>query len=173
MKKLILVMLIIAMMLVSGACGKAGEKYADYGMKTLMETSTEDWVGVIEKDCFLRDLGRPYGTVKETLDKDEKEMIWTLTFEIDEDITQAIVDGYAKSVWDACVAADGGRMHSCNGYLYDEAWDAKRRQAPLDYYIWYYSVNHKEYRVGIYPSNLEDGIPGGIVLKIERWHYKK
>ena len=98
-------------------------------------------------------------------------MVWRVTFEIDEEITQEMVDGYAKSVWDACVEADGGRMHSCNGYLYDEAWDAERSQIPLNYYIWYYTVNHKEFRVGIYPTNLEDGIPGGIVLKIERWNY--
>ncbi len=50
----------------------------------------------------------------------------------------------------------------CNGYLYDEAWDAERSQIPLNYYIWYYTVNHKEFRVGIYPTNLEDGIPGGL-----------
>lgn len=172
MKKSILVMMMIGIMIVSSSCG-AGDKYADYGMKTLMERSTQEWTKVIEKECKIRGFGRPYGTVKETLDKDEDKMVWKVSFEIDDEITQKIVDGYAKAVWDACVKADGGRLHSCNGYLYDEAWDAERRQVPLNYYIWYYSVNHKEFRVGIYPSNMEDGIPGGIVLKIERWNYKK
>ena len=170
MKKSILLMMMIGVIFLGTACG-AGAKYADYGMKTLMEASTADWVKTIEKDCKITGFGRPYGTVKETLDKDEKKMVWRVTFEIDEEITQEMVDGYAKSVWDACVEADGGRMHSCNGYLYDEAWDAERSQIPLNYYIWSYTVNHKEFRVGIYPTNLEDGIPGGIVLKIERWNY--
>ena len=42
----------------------------------------------------------------------KKKMVWRVTFEIDEEITQEMVDGYAKSVWDACVEADGGRMHA-------------------------------------------------------------
>ena len=72
MKKSILLMMMIGVIFLGTACG-AGAKYADYGMKTLMEASTADWVKTIEKDCKITGFGRPYGTVKETLDKDEKE----------------------------------------------------------------------------------------------------
>ena len=169
MKKTILIIMVIGFTIFGAACGSA--RSADHGMRAFMEASAADWVKTIEKDCMITGFGRPFGTVKETLHKDGEQMVWRVTFEIDEDMSQAIVDGYAKAVWDACVEADGGRMHSCNGYLYDDAADARRSQVPLNYYIWYYTVGHKEFRVGVYPTNMEDGIPGGVVLKIERWNY--
>ena len=43
MKKSILLMMMIGVIFLGTACG-AGAKYADYGMKTLMEASTADWV---------------------------------------------------------------------------------------------------------------------------------
>ena len=62
MKKSILLMMMIGVIFLGTACG-AGAKYADYGMKTLMEASTADWVKTIEKDCKITGFGRPYGTV--------------------------------------------------------------------------------------------------------------
>ena len=47
--------------------------------------------------------------------------------------------------------------------------EASRLQEPLNYYIWYYFAKQREYRVGIYPTMMEEGRPGGLILRIERW----
>lgn len=139
----------------------------DNSIKVIMETTTEKWPAKIEKFCGLKDLGTPFGTVKE--EYVSKKSAREVRFSIDEEMTQTLVDGYAKGIWQACVETGGGRPHSCNYYIYSDFKEACRQQEPLDYYIWYFFVDQKEYRLGIYPTALEDGEPGGLVLRIEAW----
>ena len=157
------VLLSILVVLMLASCSRT----TDNSIKVIMETTTEKWPAKIEKFCSLKDLGAPFGTAKEEYisKKDMREV----RFAIDEEMTQTLVDGYAKGVWQACVTAGGGRPHSCNYYIYDNFKEACRQQEPLDYYIWYFFVNQKEYRLGLYPTMLEDGEPGGLVLRIEAW----
>lgn len=157
------VALLIIMTLLLTACGDSG----DHAVKVIMETTTAEWPAKIEKFCGLQGLGAPLGTVKE--EYSSKKGLREVRFSIDEEMTQKLVDGYTKAVWQACVQASGGRPHSCNYYLYENFKEACRQQEPLDYYIWYFFVEQKEYRLGIYPTMLEDGEPGGLVLRIEAW----
>lgn len=133
-------------------------------IRTLSEHSYADWVKTVEQDCGLKAFGRPFGTARETLV--QRDGLWKITFELDENITPLLLTGYVQSVWDACVLANGGRVKSGSGFLYDRPDQAMKLQEPFPYYIWYYSVNQVQYRVGIFPSTMEEGIGGGIVLKI-------
>ena len=155
--------LLILILLFCNSCGTSTDK----SVKILMETSTEAWPAKLEKACGLKDLGCPLGTVKE--EYSAKKGVYEVRFSIDEAMSQTLVDGYAKAVWQSCVEAGGGRPHSCNYYIYGNFKEACRQQEPLSYYIWYYFLDQKEYRVGIYPTNLEEGEPGGLVLRIEKW----
>lgn len=148
-------------------CTACGQGTGDSSVKTLMETTGAEWPSKIERACSLQGLGTPLGTVKETYTA--KKDTWQVRFSIDEEMTQVLVDGYAKAIWEACVEASGGRPHSCNHYIYSDFTEARRQQEPLDYYIWYYFVENQEYRVGIYPTMLEEGVPGGLILRIEAW----
>lgn len=167
MKKSGIVIFVIFCLLICTSCAK-DEPEESREAATLMETSDENWVKEVKKDCGITGFGRPLGTVRETLE--EKKGRWKITFDIDEEITQEVVDGYARAVWEACEKTNQGRLHNSGGYLYDDTEEARRRQEPLDYYIWYYHFGKKEFRAGVYSTNMEDGIPGGIVLKIERWN---
>lgn len=158
----------IAVLCIGILCFCCGcETGRDSSLKVLRETSAEKWPEEVEKDCGLTGLGCPLGTVKEEYTKEES--VQEIRFTIDEEMSQSLVDGYAKSVWETCVNASGARPHSSRYYIYGNVKEACRRQEPLDYYIWYYFVDSKEYRVGIYPTTMEEGLPGGLVLRIERW----
>ena len=89
-------------------CGP-GEKYRDDGLRVLMETSQAPWTETVARECGLENLGKPYGTAREQLVYDEEEKIWRISFDLDEEITQNLVDSYAQAVWDVC-AGDGGRQ---------------------------------------------------------------
>lgn len=148
-------------------CASCGQGSADSSVKTLMETTTAEWPKEIERFAHLQNLGCPLGTVKEDYTKETG--MREIRFDIDEEMTQVLVDGYAKAVWEACLAVSDAQPHSCNYYRYESFKGACRRQEPLDYYIWYYFVDQREYRVGIYPTMMEEGEPGGLVLRIEKW----
>lgn len=148
-------------------CGP-GEKYASHGAKVLMEESQAPWTAELEKSCGLAGLGRPYGTAGEAAAYDETAKAWRISFDLDEPVTQVIVDGYAQAVWNACEKT-GGKLCSGSGYGYDGPWEARRRQEPLDYYIWYYCAGNKVFRVGLYPSEMEEGRPGGLLLAVQQW----
>ena len=134
----------------------------------LTEASQADWTREVEKDCGIKGFGRPLGTSEEKLK--EKKQQWKITFRIDEQVTQKLIDDYARAVWEACEETNGSRLHNSAGYLYEDADEARRQQEPFDYYIWYYRNGKKEFRVGIFSTDMEDGVPGGIVLKLERWN---
>lgn len=163
MKKFRLGVLLLLCLLLCTSCGTG----SDHTIKVLMEASTAEWTTDVEKACRLNDLGRPLGTAREEYEK--KDGVWEIRFSIDEEMTQVLIDGYAKSVWNACYAINSTRPHSSNYYIYDNLKEACRQQEPLDYYIWYYFAENQEFRVGIYPTMLEEGEPGGLVLRIERW----
>lgn len=163
----LMTMTVLIAVLTAG-CGP-GEKYAVQGTRVLMEASQEVWTEELAKGCGLTDLGRPYGTAREEFAYDEETKVWRVFFDLDEAVTQVIVDGYAQAVWNACEAASGGRLQSSSGYVYDSPGEAQRRQEPLNYYIWYYHAGNKLFRVGLYPSEMEKGRPGGLVLEIQRW----
>ena len=134
----------------------------------LTEASQADWTREVEKDCGIKGFGRPTGASEEKLK--EKKQQWKITFRIDEQVTQKLIDDYARAVWEACEETNGSRLHNSAGYLYEDADEARRQQKPFDYYIWYYRNGKKEFRVGIFSTDMEDGVPGGIVLKLERWN---
>ncbi|MGC2873416.1 hypothetical protein ACPW7J_00960 [Ihubacter sp. rT4E-8] len=173
MKKGILFLMAALLLVLTVGCGP-GERYVNSNTRLLMESSDAPWNERVEKDCGIKDFGKPYGTTKETFDYDRKKNIWRITFELDETVTQPLVDGYAQSVWEACIEVDGGKLHSCSGYHYDALWEARRHQEPLNYYIWYYDhdAEDKEFRVGLYPSELEEGRPGALILEIQQWEQK-
>lgn len=158
------------------ACGQAARYTDKIGpVIPLMESSAAGWTEIIAENCFIRDFGRPYGTKSETLEKKQSEdgrNIWSVIFDLDEPATEAVIKGYAKSIWDACVKADGDRMHSANRYYYDSIAEAKRRQEPVDYYLWYYFAKDGEFRVSVCATEMETGAKGGIVLRIEEWVHK-
>lgn len=132
--------------------------------EALMEVSNAPWVKAVEQGCGIKAFGKPFGTATETFE--HKKGIWRIVFELDEDITEQLLEGYVKAVWDACVVANEGRVRSGSGFLYDEPRQARKQQQPFPYYIWYYSAEQVRYRVGIFPSTMNEGIGGGIVLKI-------
>ena len=139
----------------------------DNSIKVLMETTTEAWPAKLEKACRLKDLGCPLGTVKE--EYSAKKGVYEVRFSIDEAMSQTLVDGYAKAVWQSCVEAGGGRPHSCNYYIYGNFKEACRQQDPLSYYIWYYFLDQKENRAAIAPFVAGKRVLGGLVLRIETW----
>lgn len=155
---------LIVTALVSGC---RGEAEASLEGQVIMEKSAAEWTKVIAEDCGISDFGRPKGTVKETLKKDKE--IYTVTFEIDDEMTQELMDGYAQSVWRACEKAAAASNRSSSGYIYDDMLQACKRQEPLNYYIWYYTVEKQKFRLGLYSTNMEEDRPGGLVLKIEAW----
>lgn len=132
-----------------------------------MEESTAPWTKVVETSCKIQGFGKPVGTVKETLL--ETADSWEVTFSIDEEMTQTMVDGYAQAVWRACEMRSGEANRSGSGSRYDSMEEAEKRQEPLNYYIWYYRAGEETFRLGLYPTNMETGVPGGLVLRIERW----
>lgn len=138
-----------------------------------MAATDSGWTKIIEKECGISGFGRPYGAVEETMEIKEDlktgKKSWTVVFQIDEKITEAMILGYAKAVWEACIKTDGDPMHSANRYYYDEVTQARRKQEPLDYYLWYYFTEEKEYQIGVYSTEMEKGKPGGIVLKVQEW----
>ena len=160
--------LALTLILMTG-CGP-GEKYRDDGLRVLMETSQAPWTETVARECGLENLGKPYGTVREQLVYDDEEKIWRISFDLDEEITQNLVDSYAQAVWDVCAETGDDRPQSSSGYHYDGPWEAERRQEPLNYYIWYYHDGDKKFRVGLYPSEMEQGRPGGLTLEIQRWN---
>ena len=162
--KMIAACLLILILL--AGCGRQSPVSAGEGI--LMDDTDAPWTAVIEEKCGISGFGRPFGTVKESLE--EKKGVFTVTFEIDEEITDTIVDGYARSVWKACLdLGKGGTPRSAAGWLYSDISDARRNQEPLDYYIWYYYDGEQKYRLGLYSTNMEEGRPGGLVLRIEKW----
>lgn len=162
----LMAMTVLVVALTAG-CGP-GEKYAGRSPAVLMEASRAPWTEKLAESCGLEDLGRPYGTAREEFAYDEETKVWRISFDLDEAVTQTIVDGYAQAVWYVCEKA-GGRLHSSSGYAYDSPGEAERRQEPLNYYIWYYDAGNKVFRVGLYPSEMEKGRPGGMLLEIQRW----
>lgn len=165
MKKIIILACIIVCLIGVIAC-QASFRWDNGQVKTLMEASSAEWVERVEKECRISGFGRPFGTERETLI--EKPGSVKVIFDIDEVITRKLLDGYVKAVWDACVTANEGRLRNSNGYVYDDFSEAEKAQEPLPYYIWYYSVDQVERRVGVYPSNLTKGYGGGIVLEITK-----
>ncbi len=166
-KKTLMLAALMPVLLLLAGCGP-GEKYADRGARVLMESSQASWTQALAENCGLEDLGRPYGTAREVYTCDEETKLWRISFDLDETVTQTIVDGYAQGIWNACERA-GGRLHSSSGYAYDAPDEAKRQQEPLNYYIWYYHLENKVFRVGLYPSEMEEGRPGGVLLEIQQW----
>ncbi len=164
-KELLMTLVICLLLTLCCSCGRQEVRTADGGI--LMEKTRADWTGVIEENCGIAGFGRPAGTAKETWQLDENTYV--VTFEIDAEMTQELVDGYAQSVWRACEKAAGYSNQSASGYRYRDMNEASKRQEPLDYYIWYYTVGGQKYRLGLYSTNMESGIPGGLVLKIEPW----
>lgn len=163
MKRIGLVWVLMCCLCFCSACSNSN----DGSVKALMEVSSGDWPAKIEEFSHLKALGCPLGTVKEEYTAEEE--IHEVRFSIDEEMTQTLVDGFAKAVWTSCLAVSDANPHNCNYYQYSSFKEACRKQEPLNYYIWYYFVNQKEYRVGIYPTMLEEGEPGGLVLRIEAW----
>ncbi len=158
---------IIFFLLLCVSCEEnTGEDSRETGILT--EASQADWTREVEKDCGIKGFGRPIGASEEKLK--EKKQQWKITFRIDEQVTQKLIDDYARAVWEACEETNGSRLHNSAGYLYEDADEARRQQEPFDYYIWYYRNGKKEFRVGIFSTDMEDGVPGGIVLKLERWN---
>lgn len=157
-------------LLLSGCGGQSAQQPACGGV--LMEKSGAAWTRIIEKHCGgLTDLGKPKGTAKE--DWKLEKGTYTVIFEIDEEMTQELVDGYAQNLWRTCEKASAESNQSANGYCYSSMEEAMKRQEPLNYYIWYYEVGKDRYRLGLYSTNMEYGIPGGLVLKIQPWNRKK
>lgn len=165
MKKRTMIICLLMCLAVLTFC-RASFHSEEKGIRVLSEHSDAEWVGVLEEECGIKAFGRPYSTFSETLEQNRKDRIWRITFELDEQITMPLLQGYVQSVWDACVTANGGRVRSGSGFLYDEPAQAMKLQEPFPYYIWYYSVDQIIYRVGIFPTNMKDGIGGGIILKI-------
>ena len=135
--------------------------------QVLMEKSSAPWTEVIEEACEIKGFGRPCGTAKEVLE--EVDGTYNILFEIDEEMDQALVDGYAQSVWRACERRSGESNQSSSGYHYASMSEASKRQEPLNYYIWYYKAGEQRFRLGLYPTAMETGVPGGLVLRIEPW----
>ena len=158
---------ILTALLMTG-CGP-GEKYRDHGDRVLMEASRAEWT---QEAAFwgLERLGRPYGTTWEESAFDPEKELWQISFDLKEPVTQALMDGYAQAVWNACLRADGGQLESSSGFCYDRLGQAEREQEPLNYYIWYYHAGNKRYRVGLYSSDMAAGRSGGLVLEIQRWN---
>lgn len=175
MKKIIMLICLVVCLTGVIACqaylhGEKAEDDAAAAARVIpkMESSNAPWAETVSKNCKIQDIGRPYGTVKETLK--EQENSWQITFEIDETVSEELLKEYVKSIWASCEKANGGRLKNSTGKLYDSFEHAERAQDPLPYYIWYYSVEQVKYRVGIYPTNLERGFGGGIVMQIEKWN---
>ncbi|MCI9640202.1 hypothetical protein AALA22_02370 [Anaerovoracaceae bacterium 41-7] len=153
------------MMFLVTAC--SGKTQVQTKGQILMEKSCAAWTDVIEKACEIKDFGRPCGTAKESLEV--VDGTYSILFDIDEEMNQELVDGYAQSVWRACEKRSGESNQSSSGYHYASMTEASKRQEPLNYYIWYYRAGEQKFRVGLYPTNMETGIPGGLVLRIEPW----
>lgn len=93
-----------------------------------MEKTKAPWAQAIEKDCGIGGFGKPFGTTKESFEK--KAGMWQVTFEIDEEMTMPLLEGYVKGVFLSCVKANGGRVKSSGGFLYDDFRQTERRQIP-------------------------------------------
>lgn len=109
---------------------------------------------------------------KDRLQKEETKdgrKVWITDFTLKETATEELIAGYAKSVWEACIEADGNQMHRDNRAYYDDLAEARRRQEPFDYYLWYYFAADREFRLSITASEMERNAPGGLVLRIEEW----
>lgn len=161
------VALLLCLVVLFPAVSCTGQETAGSTGRVIMEKTAAEWTETVEEKCGIAEFGRPVGTVRETL-REEKGTL-TVTFEIDDEMTQELVDGYAQSVWRACEKAGTGSNRNSSGVVYDDMSEACRRQEPLNYYIWYYKIDRQKFRVGIYSTNMEENRPGGLVLRIEKW----
>lgn len=159
--------LLLCLAVLFPAAGCTEQETAGDAGRVIMEKTAAEWTQTVEEKCGISEFGKPVGTVRETLR--EKEGVLTVTFEIDDEMTQELVDGYAQSVWRACEKAGAGSNRNSGGAVYDDMSEACRRQEPFDYYIWYYKIDRQRFRVGIYSTNMEENRPGGLVLRIEKW----
>ncbi len=164
-KLMTLVICLSAAVLLLPGCGRQEPETADGGI--LMEKSTAEWTKVLEENCGVSGIGRPQGTARESWQLCGNTYI--VTFKIDREMTQTLTDGYAQSLWRACEKAAAGSNQSSSGYRYSDMREAVKMQEPLNYYIWYYTVGKQKYRLGLYSTNMETGMPGGLILKIEPW----
>lgn len=159
--------LFLCLAALSAFTGCTGQETTETDGRVIMEKTAAEWTETVEEKCGIAEFGKPVGTVRETLQ--EKEGVLTVTFEIDDEMTQELVDGYAQGVWRACEKAGTGSNRNSSGAVYDDMRQACRRQEPLNYYIWYYKIDRQKFRVGIYSTNMEENRPGGLVLRIEKW----
>lgn len=145
--------------------GSGGGRRDGYGA-VISERSDVLWEEQADKRYGLVAAGRPAFTKREIY-KAHEDGGCTVTFFIDGNVTPQLIDGYAQSVWRACEKAAAEENQSSSGYGYREMREAGRRQEPFDYYLWYYRFRGQKYRVGIYSTEMEAGVSGGLVLKIE------
>lgn len=132
----------------------------------ISEQSDAPWTVQADKRYGLGAAGRP-GFSKKELYTEIESGGYIVTFFIENAMTQQLIDGYAQSVWRACEKAAAEENQSSSGYSYKEMRQAGKRQEPFDYYLWYYKFRGQKYRVGIYSTEMENGISGGLVLKVE------
>ncbi|MEE0516085.1 MAG: hypothetical protein UC961_10585 [Emergencia sp.] len=144
----------------SGGCGRDG-----YGA-VISERSDGLWAVQADKRYGLGAAGSPVFTRRELYTETEKGGC-TVTFFIDGIVTQQLIDGYGQSVWRACEKAAAEENQSGSGYGYKEMRQAGKLQEPVDSYLWYYRFRGQKYRIGIYSTEMENGVSGGLVLKIE------